>query len=147
MKGYRSLCVRFVGLCCLLGTLTHSSVAGAESKQEYENKIRLMMDYAVRLDDYIRSHLGDRKLSAYAQVMAEKNASEAEKMSPPDGYSMLHPHLLLSLENIERSFYFASKGDMAQYRHHQKMVRKELQLVEALAEKERLDIYIWGRRY
>ena len=147
MKGYRKLFVRFIGLCCLLSALTQSPAAGAESKQEYENRIRLMMDYAVRLDDYVRTHLGDRKLAAYAQVMAEKNASEAEKMSPPECYSMLHPHLLLSLENIERSFYFASKGDMAQYRRHQKMVRKELQLVEALAEKEHLDVYIWGRRY
>ena len=136
-----------LGLCCLIGGLTHTTAARAESKQEYENRIRLMLDYAMRLDDYIRAHLGDRKLASYAQVMAEKNAAEAEKMSPPESYSMLHPHLLLSLENIERSFYFAARGDLAQYRHHQKMVRKELQLVEALAEKEHLDVYIWGRRY
>ncbi len=121
--------------------------ARSETKQEYENRIRVMMDYAVRLDDYVRTHLGDRKLAAYAEAMSETSASEAEKMTPPEAYAMLHPHLLLALENIERSFYYASKGDMAKYRHHQKMLRKELQLVETLAEKEHLDIYIWGRRY
>jgi hypothetical protein len=123
------------------------ATASAETKQEYENRARAMMDFAVRMDGYVRSHLGDKKLAAYAQAMAEKNATEAEKMTPPAPFSMLHPHLLLALENIERCFYFAAKGDIPQYRRHQKMVRKELQLVEALAEREHLDLYIWGRRY
>ena len=138
------------GLSFLVGIFLACSIgktASAETKQEYENRIRVMMDFAVRMDDYVRTHLGDKKLAAYAQAMAEKNASEAEKMTPPEPFAMLHPHFLLAVENIERSFYFAAKGDLAQYRRHQKTVRKELQLVEALAEKERLDLYIWGRRY
>jgi hypothetical protein len=131
----------------LLVSLTGASESRALSKQEYQNRLRVMFDYAVRMNDYVRSHLGDRKLAAYAQAMAEKNASEAERMTPPDNYRMLHPHFLLVLENIERSFDYAAKGDMPQYRHHQKIVRKELNLVEALAEKENLEIYLWGRRY
>jgi hypothetical protein len=79
--------------------------------------------------------------------MAEKNAREAERMTPPDNFRMLHPHFLLVLENIERSFYHVAKGDLGKYRHHQKIVRKELNLVEALAEKENVDLYLWGRRY
>lgn len=121
--------------------------AEAESKQEYQNRIRVMFDYAVRMNDYVRSHLGDRKLGAYAQSMAEQNAVEAERMTPPDNYRMLHPHFLLVLENIERSFHFAAKGDMGKYRQHQKIVRKELNLVEALAERANLELYLWGRRY
>lgn len=138
----------FVLGCLLVAAFALRPAAGqAETRQEYENRIRVMMDYAVRLDDYVRAHLGDKKLAAYAQVMAEKNASEAEKMTPPEAYAMLHPHLLLAMENIERCFYYASKSDLGQYRHHQKMVRKELQLIDILAEKEHLDLYIWGRRY
>lgn len=121
--------------------------AGAESKQEYQNRIRVMFDYAVRMNDYVRNHLGDRKLGAYAQSMAEQNAIEAERMTPPDCFRMLHPHFLLVLENIERSFYFAAKGDMGKYRRHQKIVRKELNLVDALAERANIELYLWGRRY
>ena len=132
---------------CLLSLVFSALVCRAESKQEYQNRLRVMFDYAVRMDDYVRNHLGDRKLAGYAQAMAEKNASEAERMTPPDDYRMVHPHLLLVLENIERSFFYAAKGDMGQYRHHQKIVRKELNLVEALAEKENLELYLWGRRY
>ena len=135
---------RIVFIACIFFNV---GLAHGETKQEYENRIRVMMDYAVRLDDYVRTHLGDRKLAAYAQAMSEKSASEAEKMTPPEAYMRLHPHFLLSLENIERSFYYAAKGDLAKYRHYQKVVRKELQIVDALAEKEHLDVYIWGRRY
>ena len=121
--------------------------ASAESKQEYQNRVRVMFDYAVRMNDYVRNHLGDRRLAAYAQSMAEQNAVEAERMTPPDNYRMVHPHFLLVLENVERSFFFGSKGDMAKYRQHQKIVRKELDMVEVLAEKAGLEVYLWGRRY
>lgn len=145
MRGFSHAFV--LGFLIVAAFAIQPASAGAETKQEYENRIRVMIDYAVRLDDYVRTRLGDKKLAAYAQVMAEKNASEAEKMTPPEAYAMLHPHLLLAMENIERCFYYVSKGDLAQYRHHQKLVRKELQMVDVLAEKEHLDLYIWGRRY
>ncbi len=119
----------------------------ADTKREYENRLKVMVDFAVRLDDFVRSNLGDKKLAAYAQVMSEKNASEAERMTPPENYLQLHPHFLLALENIERSFYYASKGDMSKYREYQKRVRKELQLLEGLAEKENCDLYIWRKRF
>jgi hypothetical protein len=135
---------------CFALAVTVCLVAGsaeAESKQEYQNRVRVMFDYAVRMNDYVRNHLGDRKLSAYAQTMAEQNATQAERMTPPENYRMVHPHFLLVLENVERSFHYASKGDMAKYRQHQKTVRKELDLVEALGEKAGLELYLWGRRY
>ncbi len=136
-----------LAIACALIISTWASPGLAESKQEYQNRFRLMLDYAVRLNDYVRSHLGDRKLSAYAHAMAERNADEAEQMTPPKPYAMMHPHFLLVLENIERSFFFAAKGDLAKYRYHQKLVRKELRLVEALAERAGLDLYLWGRQY
>ena len=68
-------------------------------------------------------------------AQAEQNAREAERMTPPEPYRQLHPHFLLVLENVERSFHFAAKGQLAGYRRHQKIVRKELNLLEALAER------------
>jgi hypothetical protein len=128
-----------------LSLLVFATDAGAESKKEYQNRFRIMLDFAVRTNEYIRGRLMDKKLAGYAQVMAEKNATQAERMTPPKQYSGLHPHFLLVLENIERSFFFAEKGQLANYRHHQKIVRKELQILEALAEREHLDLYIWDR--
>ncbi len=119
----------------------------AETVKEYEAQIRLMIDYAVRLDDYVRGHLGDKKLAAYAQIMSEKSVDQAERMTPPEMYKTVHPHLLIVLENTERSFFYASKGDMAKYRYYQRTLKKELQTLEALAEREHLDLYIWGRQY
>ncbi|MCP4678820.1 MAG: hypothetical protein GY854_25700 [Deltaproteobacteria bacterium] len=132
-------------LVMILAAMLASQVALGENKKEYQNKFRLMLDYAVRTNEYVRRHLGDKSLVAYAQTMAEKNATQAERMTPPKKYTMIHPHFLLVLENIERSFFFAEKGDLANYRRHQKIVRRELHLLEALAEREHLDLYMWEK--
>lgn len=121
-----------------------SSAARAESKKEYQNRVKLMLDFAVHSNEYVRQRLGDRSLVAYAHAMAERNAGEAERMTPPKPYTMLHPHFLLVLENIERAFFYAKSGDLGHYRKHQKVVRQELQLLETLAEREHLELYMWG---
>ena len=135
-----------VGLVVLIGFTALQGSAHGESNREYKNKFLLMLDHAMHVNDYVRQRLGDKSLALYAHAMAETNVSVAEKMTPPTKYAMLHPHFLLVLENIERSFYFAHKRDLPNYRHHQKMVRKELQLLEALADRERVELYIYGQR-
>ena len=68
-------------------------------------------------------------------------------MTPPERYVLLHPHFLLVLENIERSFFYAARGDLKRYRRYQKIVRKELHLLETMAEREQLELYMWGRGF
>jgi hypothetical protein len=121
--------------------------AAAETKGEYENRFQLMLDWAVRADEFVHGHLGDKQLAAYARDMAELNARQAERMTPPQQYAALHPHFLLVLENIERSFHYAADGVMDKYRYHQKVVRKELTLLETLAERNGLLIETRGPRY
>lgn len=117
--------------------------AGAESKLEYQNRFRMMLDFAVRTNEYVRQHRSDKSLASYAAEMAALNARAAERMTPPRRYTQVHPHFLLVLENIERSFFFASQGKLDRYRHHQKVVRKELHMLESLAEREGLELYLW----
>jgi hypothetical protein len=130
-----------------LVALTCAGPVTGETRREYENRFRVMTDYAVRTNEYVRQHLGDKSLARYAHGMAERNAAAAEQMTPPPQYALLHPHFLLVLENIERSFYFASQGRLERYRHHQKVVRKELQLLESLAEREHLPLYLWDKGF
>jgi len=120
---------------------------GGETRQQYQNRFRLMLDFAVRTNEYVRQHLGDRTLAAYAHGMAEQNAAAAEQMTPPAQYALLHPHFLLVLENIERSFYHAAQGRLERYRHHQKIVRKELHVLEGLAERSQLGLYLLDRGF
>jgi len=115
-----------------------------QSKKNYLNRARLMLDFAVRTNEYVRQRLMDKELAHFAHTMVEKNVSEAEKMTPPSSLSLLHPHLLLVLENTERALSHAKKGEFAKYRKQQRTLKKELQLLEAIAERERIDLYIWG---
>jgi hypothetical protein len=130
-----------------LVAVTLALQATGETRREYQNRFRLMIDYAVRTNEYVRQHLGDKTLARYAHGMAEQNAAAAEQMTPPPQYALLHPHFLLVLENIERSFYFASQGRLERYRHHQKIVRQELHLLESLAEREHLHLYLWDKGF
>jgi hypothetical protein len=127
----------------LLLALVVAGGAGAETKREYENRLRVMVDLSVRLDEYVRQNLGDRSLAAYAQALTLQSVTAAERMTPPKSLVQLHPHLVLVLENIERSFYHASEGRLDRYRHHQKIVRKELLLLESMA--EQAGIVLYGR--
>jgi len=137
----------FVLVLAAAAALAAPASVGGETKQQYQNRFRLMLDYAVRSNEYVRQHLGDRTLVSYAQTMAERNAEAAEQMTPPPQYALLHPHFLLVLENIERSFYYAAQGRLERYRHHQKVVRKELQVLETLAERSQLGTYLLDRGF
>ena len=138
--------MRRIATLATVATLTLAvQAASAESKSEYQNRFRIMLDFSVRTNEYVRQHLGDKRLASYAQSMAERNAAEAEKMTPPEQFKLLHPHFLLVLENIERSFFHAAKGKMDRYRYYQKVVRKELQILETMADREQLEMYMWIR--
>jgi hypothetical protein len=126
-----------------LVTVCATGSVAAETKPEYQNRLKLMLDLAIRTNDHVRRHLSDKGLVGYAHAMAEKNASEAERMTPPKDYALVPPHFLLVLENIERSFYFASRGKMDRYRHHYKIVRRELDLLEAISSRERLELFVY----
>lgn len=115
--------------------------SAAESKREYENRFKVMLQYAVNINEYVRKHIQDKALCAYAQEMTATNARYAEQMTPPSSYAEIHPHFLLVLENVERSFYFASQQRFGRYRHHQKIVNKELSILEALADRAGLEPY------
>lgn len=127
-------------LCVVLFLASNIGWA-AESKREYENRFQVMLQYAVNINEYVRRHIQDKNLCAYAQEMAATNARFAEQMTPPSNYAELHPHFLLVLENVERSFYFASQQRFERYRHHQKIVNKELSILEALAERAGIEPY------
>jgi hypothetical protein len=128
-------------IAALLFALSISGGAGGETRREYENRLRVMIDLAVRLDEYVRQHLGDRSLAAYAQSLTLQSVTAAERMTPPKALVHIHPHLVLVLENIERSFHHAAEGRLDRYRHHQKIVRKELQLLETMAEQAGIGLF------
>jgi len=127
----------------LFGGLTAG--ARAETRKEYEARFVAMMEIAERIDDLARQHLGDRALLEYAHTIAAANAAAAEQMTPSREYVALHPHFLLVLEDLERSLSYAAQGRMERYRHFQKLKRKELQVLEELADRAGLDLYRLGR--
>lgn len=130
-----------------LAALLLAVAARAETKKEYETRFLTMMELAARIDETAKLHLGDKGLLRYLHDMAEANAKAAEQMTPPKEYSILHPHFLLVLENLERSLHFAKDGGMERYRHFQKLKNREMQILEEIAANAGLDLYRLGRGF
>jgi hypothetical protein len=131
-----------VTVSALIAALLFAAAApAAETNLQYENRFRIMLDFAVRINEYTRLHLQDTRLCAWAHAVALANASEAEQMSPPEVYATLHPHFLLVLENVERCMYYAARRNMDRYRHHQKIVRQELGILETLSERAGIESF------
>ena len=55
----------------ILAIVLSGLLAHAETKKEYQNRFRLMLDYAVRTNEYVHQRLGDKGLASYAHAMAE----------------------------------------------------------------------------
>ncbi|MBN2524766.1 MAG: hypothetical protein JXR76_00135 [Deltaproteobacteria bacterium] len=127
--------LKYVTMLLLLLMVCTAKVSAAESQREYEIRFQIMLQYAVDINEYVRRHLQDKNLCSYAEEMTATNARLAEQMTPPEKFAEIHPHFLLVLENVERSFYYATQGRLTRYRHHQKIVNKELSILEALADR------------
>lgn len=128
-------------LLLLLPVLLLSQTVQAETSRHYQNRVVAMIDIATSLNDYLRIRLEDKGLCTWAQLMAQTNARAAEEMTPPPEYALLHPHFLLVLMNIERSFHFAAEGKLKKYRYHQNELRKEMGILEEIARKKGLDLF------
>ncbi|MCU0662871.1 MAG: hypothetical protein MUC50_11170 [Myxococcota bacterium] len=137
MRGKWALGAAILSILCAAGPTR------AESVKEYENRVTAMIEITVRLDDQARRHLGDLGLLSYTHAVAETNVTEASRLAPPPSYANLHPHFVIVLENVERALFFASRGDMARYRKHNKTLRKEIGILESLAERAGLTFYAW----
>src|ERR1700742_2829625 len=81
------------------------TAAQAQDKRErvYMTELGLMVDGARRLIAFSESNVDDRELTKFARPLAERYVETANHMVPPAKIAVVHPHLLLVMENLERA--------------------------------------------
>ena len=116
------------------------TAAQAQDKRErvYMTELGLMVDGARRLIAFSESNVDDRELTKFARPLAERYVETANHMVPPAKIAVVHPHLLLVMENLERALDSAAAADMASYHKRMRIARDELANLEAVLKQLKL---------
>jgi hypothetical protein len=95
-----------------LSPLCWSKVAHAGS---YLNRAAVLVVNARRESEYLRGHVNDKDLAELVHAVASARLEAASRMQVPKEVVQAHPHLLLVLQNYERSADAASEGHMERF--------------------------------
>jgi hypothetical protein len=84
--------------------------AGAGHAGSYLNRASMLVSTAGRESKYLRGRVNDKDLAALVHAVAVARLNVASRMNVPKEVVQAHPHLLLTLENYERSALSAVDG-------------------------------------
>jgi len=127
-------------LICTMSLALLPIHAAAETKTEYANRFVMVLDWVKKTSNFMRDHINDKGLARHLQDLAARQVDLSSVLTPPEEWKPIHPHFLLVLENTERAFYFAARGELASYRRHSHIMREELRMVETLIARNRIQL-------
>ena len=91
----------------------------------YLNRAALLASQARRESEYLRSRVHDKELAALVLAIARARLEAASRMQVPKEVVQAHPHLLLLLQNYERSADAAVEGQTERFLVYQQRARDE----------------------
>lgn len=106
----------------LVSPLLTTSAAHAGS---YLNRAALLVVEAGRESEYLRGRVNDKDLAELVHRVATARLDAASRMNVPKEVVMAHPHLLLTLENYERSAQAATESKAERFLIYQQRARDE----------------------
>jgi len=110
--------LRILGLAPLLA----SSLCYAGS---YLSRAAMLVIQASRESEFLRGKIMDKDLAELVHQVAVARLEAASRMNVPKEVVMAHPHLLLTLENYERSAQAALDGHNDRFLVYQQRARDE----------------------
>ncbi len=112
---------KFLSLAALAPLLC-ASTAEAGS---YLNRAAMLVIQASRESEYLRGRVSDKDLAELVHQVATARLDAASRMNVPKEVVQAHPHLLLALENYERSADAAVEGHNDRFLVYQQRARDE----------------------
>lgn len=91
----------------------------------YLNRAAMLVIQASRESQYLRGRINDKDLAQLVHQVAAARLDAASRMNVPKDVVMAHPHLLLTLENYERSAQAAVEGQSERFLIYQQRARDE----------------------
>ena len=112
-----------------LAALGFASEAQAGS---YLSRCAMLTAQASRESEYLRGRLNDKDLAELVHAVAVGRLNAASRMNVPKEVVLAHPHLLLMLENYERSADAAVEGHADRFLVYQQRARDEEQILRGV---------------
>jgi hypothetical protein len=108
-----------------LAALSPLLVAPPALAGSYLNRAAMLVIQASRESQYLRGRVNDKDLAELVHQVAAARLDSASRMNVPKDVVMAHPHLLLTLENYERSAKSAVEGHNERFLIYQQRARDE----------------------
>jgi hypothetical protein len=99
--------------------------AGLAHAGSYLNRAAILVSQASRESEYLRGRVNDKDLANLLHAVAVARLEAATRMQVPKEVVQAHPHLLLMLQNYERSADSASEGHAERFLIYQQRARDE----------------------
>ncbi len=100
--------------------------------RSYLAQLTFVLEGARRVLLFGEAHVADPEMSRFVYPISEHYVELAGKMTPSERLRIVHPHLLIVVENVERAFDAASHGDLHAFRQHVRTIREELATLDAV---------------
>jgi hypothetical protein len=104
----------------------------ARRRRLYVTELAVVLEGSRRLLLWAETYAGDAELARFAYPLTEQYVAMSGRMTPPDKLSLVHPHVLIVVENVERALDAALRGDLPAFRQHVRIVREELVTLEGV---------------
>ncbi len=91
----------------------------------YLDRSALLLDGSRRDAEALRAKLTDKELAKVVEAVADARQTAASKMDVPAKVAKAHPHLLLTLANVERAAQAAIEGRTTQVLEHLESSKRE----------------------
>jgi hypothetical protein len=115
-------------LALLFALFATPVMAQPEVRRErvYLAELSMVLEGARRLILWAETYPSDTDFAKFAHPLAERYVEMAGRMTPPGKLVVVHPHLLIVVENVERALDAAGAGDLSSFRQRMRIVREEL---------------------
>jgi hypothetical protein len=100
-------------------------VAAPAEAGSYLNRAAILIIQASRESEFLRGRVSDKDLAELIHQVAAARLDAASRMNVPKEVVQAHPHLLLTLENYERSADAAVEGHNERFLIYQQRARDE----------------------
>lgn len=98
----------------------------------YLNRAAILVSQASRESEYLRGRVNDKDLANLLHAVAVARLEAATRMQVPKEVVQAHPHLLLMLQNYERSADSASEGHAERFLIYQQRARDEVVILRGV---------------
>jgi hypothetical protein len=109
----------------LLAGVTPLLIAATAEAGSYLTRAAMLVVQASRESQYLRGRVNDKDLAELVHQVAMARLEAASRMNVPKEVVQAHPHLLLTLENYERSADAAVQGHDDRFLVYQQRARDE----------------------